>query len=69
MYLNECMTTNGNTPRDASETARYIASMTEELARLAKGQELEALAYILEMAQLEASQISRQSDGGLPNGD
>jgi hypothetical protein len=63
------MTTNGNLPGDASGTARYIASVTEELARLAKGQDLEALAYILEMAQLEASQISRQNGSGAPNGD
>jgi hypothetical protein len=53
---------NSPPPADALGTARYIASITGELARLAKSQDLEALAYILEMAQLEASQISKQEN-------
>ena len=34
--------------------------MAEELARLAKSHNLEALAYILDMARLEADQISKR---------
>jgi hypothetical protein len=60
---------NGPPPADALGTARYIASITEELARLAKSQNLEALAYILEMAQLEANQISKQVNYGVARAD
>jgi hypothetical protein len=44
----------------APDAARYIASLTDELARLAKSHDFEALAYILDMARLEASHVSRQ---------
>jgi len=45
---------------DIHGTAIYIASLAEELALLAKRNDLDTLAYILEMARLEADQISRQ---------
>ena len=38
----------------------YIASVADELARLAKNYQLEALAYILDMARLEADQICKR---------
>ncbi len=38
------------------EAARYIASLVDELAQLAKRHGLETLSYILEMARLEADQ-------------
>jgi hypothetical protein len=38
----------------AAETARYIASITGELASLAKLAGLDVLAYLLDMARLEA---------------
>jgi hypothetical protein len=41
--------------------ALYIASLAEELAALARGNGLDALGYILDMAQLEAQQVSKQS--------
>ncbi len=44
---------NGHQP-DTPDTALYIASMADELALLAKSHNLEALAYILDMARLEA---------------
>ncbi len=44
-------------------TARYIASLTEELALLAKRNGLDSLSYILDMARLEADQVSRDSGG------
>jgi hypothetical protein len=43
---------------DAPGVALYIAAMAGELARLAKSQNLEGPAYILEMARLEADQLS-----------
>lgn len=45
---------------DPHGTAVYIASLAEELARLAKRHDLNMLAYILEMARLEADQISQR---------
>lgn len=39
--------------------AVYIASLADELARLAKRHDLDTLAYILDMARLEADQISK----------
>jgi hypothetical protein len=41
--------------------ALYIASLAEELAQLAKRNGLDALGHILEMARLEADQISKTS--------
>jgi len=43
----------------ASSAASYIAAMADELARLAKRNGLDPLAYILEMARLEADQTSK----------
>ena len=39
--------------------ARYIASLTEELAKLAARNGLETLGYILEMARLEADEVGK----------
>ncbi|HVU42951.1 MAG TPA: hypothetical protein VHD86_18045 [Xanthobacteraceae bacterium] len=44
--------------------ALYIGKMSAELARLARRYRLEPLAYILEMARLEAEQIARESVDG-----
>jgi len=44
---------------DALSVAVYIAAITEELAGLAKNHHFDALAYILDMARLEADQISK----------
>ena len=44
----------------APEAAHYIASLADELAQLAKSHDLEALAYILDMARMEADQISKR---------
>jgi hypothetical protein len=46
------------TPGDA---AIYIATLTDELAEIARRHGLEALGYILDMARLEADQIARSS--------
>lgn len=47
----------------AESAARYIASLAEELARLAESHHFDALAYILDMARLEADQISKLAIG------
>jgi hypothetical protein len=47
----------------ASEAAQYIGAVAEELARLAKSHNFEALAYILEMARVEADQVCQDWSG------
>ena len=45
------------------EVALYIGSLAAELARLAKNNEFDELAYILDMARLEADQVSKRRSG------
>jgi hypothetical protein len=57
------MTTKDGSPwndADAPDTALYIGSLVNELALLAKSRKLDALAYILDMARLEADHISKR---------
>jgi hypothetical protein len=58
----------GDNPNGVPGAAHYIASLTQELAKLAKNHELESLAYILDMARLEADQICKRGDGSKPFG-
>ncbi len=55
-------------PAEMPDAALYIASMIIELARLAKSNNLDTLAYLLDMARLEADQVSKtwngQANGG-----
>jgi len=46
----------------ADETARYIAEFTAELAYLAQKAELDLLAYLLDMARLEATRTVQSGD-------
>jgi len=58
-----CENGNGHSKADSwkpTEAALYIAVMAGELARLAEARDLDALAYILDMARLEADQIAKQ---------
>lgn len=48
---------NGDETPDSA--AHYIASLTEELAQLARRNGLDTLSYILEMARLEADQSTK----------
>jgi hypothetical protein len=48
---------NGQETPDSA--AHYIASMTGELAKIARRNGLDALGYILEMARIEADQIAK----------
>jgi hypothetical protein len=45
-----------------AHAASYIASMTEELATIAKRHGLDTLGYLLEMARLEAENGSVERD-------
>jgi hypothetical protein len=49
-----------NAAPTAGETANYIASLSDELAQLARRSGLDALGYILDMARLEAEQITKE---------
>ncbi len=51
-------------PGDREEIANYVAEMAGHLAEMARGQGLDALAYILEMAKLEAENDLRHSRRG-----
>jgi len=44
----------GQAPASPAEAARYIAEFTMELSALAKQSRLDLLAYLLDMAHLEA---------------
>ena len=48
---------------ETPNTALYIASMIVELAHLAKSHNLDTLAYLLDMARLEADQVSKTRNG------
>ena len=41
------------------DTAAYIAEMTTELSKMASGAGLDLLAYLLDMARLEATKSAR----------
>jgi hypothetical protein len=46
--------------------AAYIASLTEELAQLARRHGLGPLGHILEMARMEADQVAKSTNGTEP---
>ena len=43
-------------------TASYVAELCADLARMARGDGFDTLAYILDMARLEAQSLARQSE-------
>ncbi|MFG1298970.1 hypothetical protein V5F49_04150 [Xanthobacter sp. V3C-3] len=43
---------------DPASAAAYVASLAAELRRLARGNGLTTLAYLLEMAELEAKSVA-----------
>jgi hypothetical protein len=66
----------GRTGDSPAASALYIASLAEELARVARTHGFETLAYLLDLARLEADQISKSSrsnssgpQGGRASGD
>ncbi len=48
---------NGHETPDSA--AQYIATLTQELAQLARRNGLDTLSYILEMARIEADQAAK----------
>jgi glutamate synthase domain-containing protein 2 len=46
---------------EPESVAQYISAMTHELAQLAKRSGLAPLAYILDMARLEADEVSKSA--------
>ena len=46
---------------DKAAAAAYIAEMSSTLAALARGYDIEALGYLLELARLEAETISHKA--------
>ncbi|MFC3693615.1 hypothetical protein [Chenggangzhangella methanolivorans] len=54
---------NGDTiPKGGEHVADYIAGMSRDLSALARRNRLTTLAYLLEMAGLEAETIAREGD-------
>ena len=46
---------------EKAAAAAYIAELTSTLATLARGQDIETLAYLLDLARLEAETISHKA--------
>jgi hypothetical protein len=62
--------TSGSTGRDggarddspSKDTARYIADVTAGISVMARKAGLDVLAYILEMARIEAEEVAQKSE-------
>lgn len=52
---------NGDEPANRKEVAGYIAELTGDLAVLARRSGHETLAYLLDIARLEAENVSRMA--------
>jgi hypothetical protein len=50
--------TRSGRPEDQREAAAYVADLTADLARLARGFGLDTLGYLLDMARLEARTVA-----------
>jgi len=48
---------------NSAAAAHYVATLTTELAMVARLHGLETLAYLLDMARLEAEHLGRGSEG------
>jgi hypothetical protein len=53
----------GCDPLDRTAAAKYVAELSTELANLARRHGLDALGYILDMARLEADNVTRHMNG------
>ena len=45
-------------PEVRAEAAAYVAELTADLARIARGHGLDSLGYLLDMARLEAQSVA-----------
>jgi hypothetical protein len=52
---------------DKAAAAAYIAELTSTLVVLARGQDIETLAYLLDLARLEAETISHKKAASEPS--
>jgi hypothetical protein len=55
-------------PVDRVAVARYVASLTADLALMSRRTGLQTLSYLLEMARLEAESASRPTPGAKNGG-
>jgi hypothetical protein len=55
-----------NTVEYPAAVALYIGALTHELGQLARANGLDALGYILDMARIEATEMSKGFDNGDP---
>ncbi len=53
---------NGKELADRTAAVRYLATMTADLAAIARGHGLDVLSYLLDMARVEAENVSRPPD-------
>jgi len=53
----------GNEPGSRAAVASYVATISADLAAMARRQGLETLGYLLEMARLEAESANRPNNG------
>jgi hypothetical protein len=51
-------------PGNQKVVAHYVATVSSDLAAMARGSGLETLGYLLEMVRLEAENISRHAQNG-----
>ena len=54
--------TNGSEAADRGAAAAYLAAITAYLAAIARSHGLDVLGYLLDMATVEAENVSRQAD-------
>jgi hypothetical protein len=52
-----------NEPGSRAAVASYVATISADLAAMARRQGLETLSYLLEMARLEAESANRPNNG------
>ena len=55
------MTGNTEEGDPRQQAAAYVADLTADLARIARGHGLDALGYLLDMARLEAQSVAGRS--------
>jgi hypothetical protein len=51
-------------PSDRAVVAQYVASLSSDLAAMARGSGLQTLGYLLEMVRLEAENAGRHAQNG-----
>ena len=60
----ESPSTNENGTRTQVQVANYVATMSGDLATMARRNGLDTLGYLLEMVRLEAENVTRHQQNG-----